>query len=280
MKLSLQLLVVAFAMVSQPFSAHAQNLFRTGRPDYARPAQPNVTTPSFTQPFANNASDYWNQSWLGRGAASQTAFSPTTRPLNSGSGDYERLVAAWENYRREALRYQGLRGVTDDRPFTANSSSDVAPEYATDWRPTDRRVSDRRPSDRRPIDRRPADWDHVNSQRRIAGRESLNGYDSNHQCEYRRRLENLSSDYPDQRGRALRSLPADNRPRLSPSYRASQYEEPTAGTYTPTYEPRRSSQRPLEPVPMSFSTQRRQSSVNNSPARSQMLDPGRVASRY
>lgn len=273
-------------LASQPLTTHAQNLFRTGRPDYARPAPSNVGQAPFAQPRAiqplatNQTSDYWNQPWVSQsygdvGGGSSAAFDPrlTRRPPTAGSADYDRLQAAWENYRREALRYQGQSPARDDRPFTANSSnpSYVPLGYASDWRPSDvvREVAPRR----------------------TASRETFGNSGSGHQCEYRRRLENAEAGrqnrFPDRPRRGL--SPADTRPTLESSYRPSQYQEPARddyrrspsydeSNYEPSYQQRRSNLRaPLEPVPMSFSPQRKQANGIRNPV--QNLDPARVASR-
>lgn len=277
MKFTLPLLAAALALASQPITAQAQNLFRTGRPDYARAAPSNSAQPGFAQPslaqsYASNATNnYWNRPWVSQQYAETNSPSTydrrlTSRPPHAGSADHDRLQAAWENYRREALRYQQQRRPNDDRPFTANSTSPsyVPLGYTTDWQPLDGERSD--------------------NIRRSAGRESLGTFRPDHQCEYRRRLEN-SQGYRDGYRRSsngasnrLGASAADRRPTLSPAFRPAQYEETSRDTYrsSPSYQPGRSSQRrPLEPVPMSYSTDKR---PINDRARGQLLDPARVAS--
>lgn len=95
-------------------SADAQNLFRPSRPDYTRqqPAfQPNRSVP--WQPAPSAA--------YGRSYNATPNFA--ARPELQSADDYRRLESAWENYRREAFRYQQRYG--NDR-FTGVNTYPVA----------------------------------------------------------------------------------------------------------------------------------------------------------
>ena len=87
-----------------PVVVEAQNLFRTGRPNYARPTfntpvQPRAVQGVWSRPVAPVRPVY--------------GFPPsyaTAQPPFTSDADYVRLQHAWENYRREALRYQRRNG--------------------------------------------------------------------------------------------------------------------------------------------------------------------------
>lgn len=106
--------ILASAMLCAS-SANAQNLFRPSRPDYTRqqPAfQPNRSVP--WQPAPSRA-------YAGYDARPNFVARPNyvARPDLQTAGDYRRLESAWENYRREAFRYQQRYG--NDRFTDANT---------------------------------------------------------------------------------------------------------------------------------------------------------------
>ena len=93
--------ILASAMLCAS-SADAQNLFRPTRPDYTRqqPAfQPNRSVP--WQPVPSGA--YARPNY-------EAGANFVARPDLQSADDYRRLESAWENYRREALRYQQRNG--------------------------------------------------------------------------------------------------------------------------------------------------------------------------
>lgn len=82
-------------------TAQAQNLFRTGRPNYARTAEASLD-PWGRPAVANRYSE----------AVGRLPRTYVSRPRDLSASDYERLLNAWESYRREALRYQQRYGTT------------------------------------------------------------------------------------------------------------------------------------------------------------------------
>lgn len=99
-------LALFFAVAGLSGNANGQNLFRTGRPSYTKQptTAPNWGAPNWQRP---RVADQYAQS-IGRDEA------PRSLPYNAGrpvlDSDYQRMLTAWENYRREALRYQRRYG--------------------------------------------------------------------------------------------------------------------------------------------------------------------------
>lgn len=152
MKFPFYVLALIVATAFTPLSASGQNLFRTNRPSYTktpyynyssssswqRPAvaeqysrsigrlpagtrtlPPFTTAQPMTQPtaqsttlppvlpptFAANQSPYV--------ASSPPRYEPLAPTPRNANADYQRIVAAWQNYQSEMLRYQQLYGNAD-----------------------------------------------------------------------------------------------------------------------------------------------------------------------
>ena len=104
MKTRLFLVAVFVVKAAWPESAPAENLFRIGRPDYARVPQSSVRTTSENWRRPVVADRYTD-------SATRTHRSYVARPTDDRSLlDYERVRAAWDHYRREAMRYQQRYG--------------------------------------------------------------------------------------------------------------------------------------------------------------------------
>lgn len=119
-----------------PMTVDAQNLFRTGRPDYARTPSYNWQLP---QDYSRGqvADGYANSS-------GRTHRSYSARPDLRAADDYRRLEAAWDTYRREALRYQQRFGNaqftnSQSHPYPSQQSSysvnDNTLDYSREGRP-------------------------------------------------------------------------------------------------------------------------------------------------
>jgi len=128
-----------FALLVIPLVAsavHAQNLFRTGRPDYTRADYARNYPATYHDRYVANS--YANDSY-----ARNTG--PLTDPrLTDPSYDRQRLDRAWENYRLEPERYRARYGSNHENGYGATPSTYNAirtVDYQSDYAPNRRCTS-------------------------------------------------------------------------------------------------------------------------------------------
>ena len=128
-----------------PLAAEAQNLFRPGRPNYTRPTYnapisnapvPNAPVPNSTRyvpPTLGNWSGPIAES--GPGFVSNipsTYVAPPSPVRPPQENDFARLQSAWDNYLREARRYQQRYG---NSVFTTMRAGYVEPARPSNYPP-------------------------------------------------------------------------------------------------------------------------------------------------
>ena len=147
-------LLVAFATLSLGYfsPANAENLFRTGRPDYAnntwQSAPSRNSLPWWRRSIAanqSNPSSFVDRPWTSphemrdvygtSGFAAALPITPSIAVREPRENDYQRVATAWENYRREAMRYQLRHG--DDGVFASGVEPRTERALRPEIRPVD-----------------------------------------------------------------------------------------------------------------------------------------------